>query len=220
MKYNLTHSKMNYIKSLVVIVIFSLFTLTSFAQTDQEEETLSLDSGTIDNQFEYVIKKSSGWRDERGQQYKVIKVNWLYELKAHTLDSLNAVHKDLIDTQISVDNQAKEINNLKTSLTNTESDLNNTKLEKDSISLFGLQMSKTGYNMLMWIIIAALIGFLLFFIYKFNNSNIVTKEAKKALSEIEEEFEEHRKTALEREQKVRRQLQDEINKQKVTKGNK
>ena len=30
----------------------------------------------------------------------------------------------------------------------------------------------------------------------------------------EEEFEEHRKTALEREQKVRRQLQDEINKQK------
>ena len=31
---------------------------------------------------------------------------------------------------------------------------------------------------------------------------------------IEEEFDEHRKTALEREQKVRRQLQDELNKQK------
>ena len=32
--------------------------------------------------------------------------------------------------------------------------------------------------------------------------------------EVEEEYDEHRKKALEREQKVRRQLQDEINKQK------
>jgi len=31
---------------------------------------------------------------------------------------------------------------------------------------------------------------------------------------LELEFEEHRRNALEREQKVRRQLQDEINKQK------
>jgi hypothetical protein len=31
---------------------------------------------------------------------------------------------------------------------------------------------------------------------------------------LDEEFETHRKTALEREQKVRRQLQDELNKQK------
>jgi len=212
---------MNYIKSLATIVLFSLCTITSFAQTNQEEEeTLSLDSGTIDNQFEYVIKKSSGWKDERGQQYKVTKINWLYELKAHTLDSLKAISKDLADTQITVDNQANEIAGLKTTLSNTEDDLKKTKSEKDSMSLFGIQMSKTAYNMVMWTIIAALLGLLLFFIYKFKNSNAITKEAKKSLSEIEEEFEEHRKTALEREQKVRRQLQDEINKQKVTKGNK
>ncbi|MDX1316484.1 MAG: tRNA (guanine-N1)-methyltransferase, partial [Xanthomarina gelatinilytica] len=49
---------------------------------------------------------------------------------------------------------------------------------------------------------------------KYKNSHVITKEAKKALEEIEVEFEEHRKTALEREQKVRRQLQDELNKQK------
>ena len=42
----------------------------------------------------------------------------------------------------------------------------------------------------------------------------VTKAAKKSLEDTELEFEEHRRVALEREQKVRRQLQDEINKQK------
>jgi len=77
-----------------------------------------------------------------------------------------------------------------------------------------MQMSKSGYNMLMWIIIAGLLALLVLFIYKFKNSNSVTKQAKNALAEIEEEFEEHRKVALEREQKVRRQLQDELNKQK------
>ncbi len=36
-----------------------------------------------------------------------------------------------------------------------------------------------------------------------------------ALAETEEEFEDHRKRALEREQKVMRRLQDELNKQKT-----
>ena len=42
----------------------------------------------------------------------------------------------------------------------------------------------------------------------------MTKQAKLSLAETEEEFEEHRRNALEREQKVRRQLQDMINEQK------
>ena len=82
------------------------------------------------------------------------------------------------------------------------------------MSLLGLQMSKTSYNILMWTIIGGLLTLLLIFIFKFKNSNSVTKAAKKALAETEEEFEEHRRSALEREQKVRRQLQDELNKQK------
>lgn len=211
---------MNYMKSLAAIVFIFLLSFTASAQTDSEEKKLSLNSGSIDNQFEYVIKKSSGWRDERGQQYKVIKINWLYELRAHTIDSLNAVHKNLLDTQGKVSTQNNEIEDLKSSLTKTQTDLENTNNEKNNMSLFGLQMSKTGYNMLMWSIIGALLALLIFFIYKFNNSNVVTKQAKLALSEMEEEFEEHRKVALEREQKVRRQLQDEINKQKDSKKTK
>jgi len=211
---------MNYMKSLAAIVFIFLLSFTASAQTDSEEKKLSLNSGSIDNQFEYVIKKSSGWRDERGQQYKVIKINWLYELRAHTIDSLNAVHKNLSDTQGKVSTQNNEIEDLKSSLTKTQTDLENTNNEKNNMSLFGLQMSKTGYNMLMWSIIGALLALLIFFIYKFNNSNVVTKQAKLALSEMEEEFEEHRKVALEREQKVRRQLQDEINKQKDSKKTK
>jgi hypothetical protein len=66
----------------------------------------------------------------------------------------------------------------------------------------------------MWSIIAGLFAFLLLFIYKFKGSNSSTREAKLRLDEVETEFEDHRRNALEREQKVRRQLQDELNKHK------
>ncbi|MDN3665456.1 tRNA (guanine-N1)-methyltransferase [Algibacter miyuki] len=205
---------MNFTKQLLSTVFALLLTASSFSQAtpDQEEEKLSLNSGSIDNQFEFVIRRSNSWQD-----YKTVKKTWLYTLKEHTLDSLKAVHKDLADTQVVVKTQVKEIADLKLNLSNTQSELDKTNTEKNNMALFGLQMSKSSYNVLMWSIIGALLALLLFFIYKFKNSNAVTREAKKNLEETEEEFEEHRKTALEREQKVRRQLQDEINKQKKSK---
>jgi len=205
---------MNNYKILVVfLIIFNLSHQTNAQQkVTEEEEKLSLNNGTLDNQFEFVIQRSNNYQD-----YKVVKKTWLYALKAHTLDSLKAINKNLVNTQNIVDTQSQEIAKLKSSLTNTQESLEETNLEKDSMSLFGLQMSKSGYNTLLWSVIGALLALLLLFIYKFKNSNTVTKEARKALAETEEEFEDHRRVALEREQKVRRQLQDELNKHKNSK---
>ena len=210
---------MNFSKVLTLLTL--LFSLSAIAQTtDTDDDKLSLSSGTLDSQFDYVIKKSNGWNDERGQSYRVIKTFWLTELKTHVLDSLKTIKKDGIATEITVKAQTKEIADLKTSLNNTQSTLDKTKSEKNNMSLLGIQMSKSGYSGLMWSIIGLLLVLLLFFIYQFKNSNAVTKEAKRVLADVEDEFEEHRKTAVEREQKVRRQLQDEINKQKIIKTKK
>lgn len=206
---------MKFFKYLSFTAFLFTFSSISFAQSDDDD--LSLQSGSIDSQFEYVLKKSGDFRGTNGQMYEAVKRNMLLTLRAHTIDSLKTVHKDLAATLIVVETQAKEITDLKENLSNTQTTLEKTNLEKNSMALFGMQMSKTGYNLLMWLIIAGLLALLLFFIYKFKNSNSITKRAKHALAEIEEEFEEHRKTALEREQKVRRQLQDEINKQKKSK---
>ena len=191
-----------------IVLLFSL--QIGFSQeTDPEEKQLSLDSGTIEDQFDYVIKKSG-----RYQEYKVVKQTWMYTLKSHVLDSLKEVHSELNATKNLVNTQESKISELQNTLTNTQKTLEDTNLEKDSMALFGLQMSKTNYNILMWSIIGALVGLLVLFMYKFKSSNSITKSAKQKLEEVELEFEEHRRSALEREQKVRRQLQDEINKQK------
>lgn len=203
---------MRFALNFAVIIMLALNLNVIEAQTtqDKSEDKLSLNSGTIDNQFEYVIQKSN-----RYQEFKVVKKTWLYALKAHTMDSLKALRQKLTDTQSIVDRQAANIESLQTNLSNTQSTLNKTEEEKNNMALFGVQMGKANYNVVMWSIVALLLACLLFFIYKFKNSNTLTRQAKLKLDEVETEFEEHRRIALEREQKVRRQLQDEINKNKA-----
>ena len=206
------NSNKNLLFTLLCLVAFNY---TNAQETDTDENKLSLTEGTIDNQFEYVIQRSNSYED-----YKVVKKTWLYALKAHTIDTLKVIQQNLSDTKLVVKNQAEEIKILKDNLANTNATLSTVKEEKNNMSLFGMQMSKAGYSALMWSFIAILLALLLLFIYKFRNSNIITKQAKKSLEDTEREFNEHRSIALEREQKVRRQLQDEINKQKTNKKDK
>ncbi|WP_296383713.1 tRNA (guanine-N1)-methyltransferase [Winogradskyella sp.] len=206
---------MKFLTKLAVIIVITLSFQTTNAQaSNQENEILSLNSGTIDSQFEYIFKKSGNFKGTKGQKYEAVKYSSLITLKAHVLDSLKTTYAKLENSEKVVGNQAKEIEDLKAKLGNTQSNLDLTNSEKNNMTLLGMQTSKTNYNVIMWSIIAALLAFLLFFIFKFKGSNSSTRDAKHKLEEVETEFEEHRRGALEREQKVRRQLQDELNKQK------
>jgi len=202
---------MKTLKFLAFTLIVVLSTNSIYAQTN---ETQTINDGSINDQFEYILRKSGNFKGTNGQAYEAVSRRMFLALQAHTIDSLKTIQEKLDNTRSTVETQQTEINTLKANLGTTQSTLDATNLEKNNMSLLGLQMSKASYNILMWSIIAGLLTLLLIFIFRFKNSNAVTKAAKKALTETEEEFEEHRRSALEREQKVRRQLQDELNKQK------
>lgn len=201
--------------SVILLVTMSLQSVNAQKSNDDDpEDKLSLNSGTIDSQFEYIFKKSGNFKGTNGQKYEAVKYAWLLTLKAHVLDSLKTTYTKLESSEKVVGTQAKEIEDLKAKLGNTQNNLDQTNTEKNNMALLGMQTSKTNYNVIMWSIVAGLLAFLLFFIYKFKGSNSATRDAKHKLDEVETEFEEHRRNALEREQKVRRQLQDELNKHK------
>ncbi|EIJ40114.1 hypothetical protein JoomaDRAFT_3167 [Galbibacter orientalis DSM 19592] len=191
------------------LILFSIFTV--IAQESDKKE-LSLTEGSIDNQFEYIFQKANNYQD-----YKVVKKNWLLLLKKNTLDSVARLEKELATSEQLTSTQKSKIDNLNKELASTNQQLATVTEEKDSISFFGALINKPAYKGIMWGIVAILALILGFFVYKFKNANTVTQEAQKSLAELEEEYEEHRRKALEREQKARRQLQDEINKQKLTK---
>jgi len=198
-------------KLLPYSILLALLSLT-LINLQAQSTPPSINDGGINEKFEFLVNKSNNYTDGKGQAYEVIRRSLFLSLKAHTLDSLNALQAKLDDTNNRVSTQQKEIDALQKNLTETEATLSATNEEKNNMSLLGMQMSKTSYNLLMWSTIAGLLAFLLIFIYRFQNSNAVTKAAKTSLAELENEFKDHRRTALEREQKVKRQLQDELNK--------
>ncbi len=185
----------------------------SSAQVTAQEDNLSLDKGTIDSQFEFLLKKSGNYNNNN-ISYEVVKRFWVNKIRKNILDTLKLNSDKINELKHTINTQQSETDALKNSLSKTTENLSAVTGEKDNMTILGISLNKGSYNFMVWTIIIVLFIFLLLFIYKFRNSNILTQEARSSLSELESEYEEHRRKALEREQKVRRQLQDELNKQK------
>ncbi|MEL6976528.1 MAG: tRNA (guanine-N1)-methyltransferase, partial [Bacteroidota bacterium] len=138
----------------------------------------------------------------------------LYQIKKNIFDSITTANTSIKNLTETIEGNNAEITNLSTKLKETTDNLNTITKEKDSISFFGALLGKGTYKAIMWAIVAGLLLLLILFIYKFRNSNFLTQQAKVALADLEKEYEDHRRKALEREQKVSRRLQDELNKNK------
>ena len=200
-------------KKFINVLSLTFFLCISAAVFGQEDESnepkASLDNGTIESQFDYLYRKSGSY-----QEYKVVKKTDYQKIKGNVLDSMSGLKKDLIDTKKLVEVQGNEIKSLKADLLTTNDNLTSVTKEKDNIQFLSIPMTKSAYNGLLWTIIFSLVALLLFFIFRFRSSNSITVQAKALLNDTEKEFEAYKAKALEREQKVRRELQDELNKQK------
>jgi hypothetical protein len=206
---------MKSLKSTLVILLALVFSLNSAQAQDEPVQELSLDKGSIASQFEYIYKKSGNYRAD-GRRYEVVRVIALDKLKQNVLDTLKVYADKEVELKTTIASQKSSIASLNDKLNETSNNLNSVTEEKDSMSFLGMLVSKVTYNTILWSTIACLLGLLLFFVYKFRQSNVLTQAAKESLSEVEVEFENHRRRALEREQVVNRKLQDELNKNRKT----
>ncbi|GAB1309406.1 hypothetical protein KH5_20890 [Urechidicola sp. KH5] len=207
---NKTPQNMKSINFLTLITLFIGF--NSFCQEIETTTKQTIDSGTIDDQFNYLIKNSN-----RYQEYKVVKRVWIDKLRGSVNDSLSELELEVNSLEKLVAEKDSEINNLSLNLSTQNNTIEQLNKEKNGITLFGAIVSKPIYNSLLWSIIAILIAGLAIYIFRFNRSNIVTKETKEKFDDLEQEYEGFRQRSLEREQQIRRKLQDEINKQKKDK---
>lgn len=192
---------------LVFVTAFNLNFQNTYAQ--EKNKTKSINEGNIEEQFGYLITKSNNYQD-----YKVVKKVLLNQLKNNTIDSINDLNDNLKLKDDKIKKQDSEISELNSKLIIVIKNYEAVSIEKDQLNFLGIATSKSIYNTLIWSLIGVLILIILILIYKFIECNRVTKHAKNQLLDLEKEYEDHRRIALEREQKVRRQLQDEINKQK------
>lgn len=162
---------------------------------------------TIENQFDNIYRTSSTY-----QNYKVINRDRFNTLKSSILDSLKVYSTSLSAKEKTITTKGVEIESLKKELAETNIKLKEAISKGNSFSFLGTEIAKGTYNLMVWALVGVLLAGLIHFIYQFAKSNTITKTALTDLEEVENEFEAHRKKTLEREQKLRRQLHDEINK--------
>ena len=181
-----------------------LFISISFAQKTKDTEEIS-----IRGEFDKLYRVSTNYKG-----YKVINKEKFLDLKQQVLDSSKASQNLLIEKNNLLKASRLDSKKNKDLLTLTKITLETALKKENSISFFGIQLSKFIYNLLLWTLVSLLLILVLYLSFKFQKNNFLTKRAAQNLKDVEHEYEQHRKKALEREQKLRRSLQDEMNKQR------
>ena len=200
---NLLKMKINVIQRLQ-IVLFLLFAIT----VSHAQET-SFSTNTIGSQFDYILNKSENYRD-----LKIVKRKWLENLKETVTSSYATIQTQLQDSKTTISQQKSEIDALKNKLQQTSATLSTYTNAGPTVTFLGIEFDQIVFGTIFSILFFGSLITAVFFVIRFNNSNVVTKHSVSVLSELEEEYQEYKRRSIEREQKISRQLQDEINKQK------
>ena len=78
----------------------------------------------------------------------------------------------------------------------------------------GILTNKSTYTLIVFVTLGLLLLIIIVLFIKYKSGFDIIKTTKSKLDETDEEFESFRQRSLEREQQIRRKLQDEINKNK------
>lgn len=186
------------------LFIFCLFVSVNTFSQKAKNDTLPLSK-----QFEQVYRRSSSYKD-----FKVIRKTTFQDLKENTLNSIKSIDEKLKIESLKNTRLEQEINNITKTHLELDLKLSNAILEKNTISFVGLKLKKNTFKIIIWSIFFMLIILICYLAYKLKDGVKITSQAKKELTRVEEEFNSYKKKSLVRDQKLRRQLQDEINKQR------
>ncbi len=188
-------------------ILFVILPLFFFSLSMTAQDSIQVKKNTLNEQMTDAFDKSNSY-----QEYKVIKKTQLATLKRNILDSVSSLEKRIATMESEVSQEKIAVDSLVQNLKKTKLNLAKAKEKEDGIEVFGILTSKATYNAIMWFIIVFLLLISGFLFYRFLNSHKITNAAQLKMAEMEIELEDYRKNSLEREQKLRRKLQDEINK--------
>ena len=190
--------KKNYLLlSLLVICSYS------FSQSDNDSIPSNNSLPTIIDKYDQLIEEGSTYKE-----YNMVKKKKVKSFRDEILASKDSL-ENIIDQQNNKQNELNEsIDNLEEELAETKQTSGQLRKRTDSIAFLGMQLEKTVYHFIVWSIIGilAVISILLFINYR--KSHVVTKATKESMRNLETEYEEYRRNAIEKQQQQGRKILD------------
>lgn len=179
------------------LIILSFFSLSITASWAQE---------TLSEQFYQLKKESNNY-----QEYEVIPRTELDAFWSVVEDSLQKQRNGITQRQATIQNQEARIDTLEQTLQTRNEELAENEYNSSRLSVLGVLVQKHSYVLFSFALYAGLLVFGLIFLFRFKRSNVVAVEKRKEFELAQEELESYKKKCRDREIKLRRELQTEIN---------
>ncbi|WP_242919887.1 hypothetical protein [Pontibacter liquoris] len=206
-------------KALFLPLFLVLFSTAVMAQGTPKEGSPA--ATALSNQFN-KLKSNSNSYQENNREYKVVNVEalnafWtnvqatLAEREKKLLNASKDTREELAQAQATIAQQKKQLQALRADNVKKDQEVQKSASAIANISVLGLDMPKQFYVILTGIIIIALLVVLAVVMAVYRKSKIVTDEKQRAYNEMEAELNESKKNAREKELKLKRDLQTEMN---------
>ena len=180
-------------------ILLILLFISNLVQAQTDEDSIP----SIVDQYDKLIEESSSYKEYQMIKEKDVEA-YRQELVANK-DSL----EDMIDTFKEEKSELKaNIEGLQSDLERTERNLEELQEATDSIGFFGMRLGKTTYHVIVWSIIGLLVVIAILLFINYRRSNVITKATKESMKNLEVEYEEYRRNAIEKQQQQGRQILD------------
>lgn len=182
---------------LLISALFFSVTLAS-GQTKMPEE---LTTATISGQIEYVEDHTRIY-----DNFRAIREDIYQKLNNNILDSLSAEKGRVAELKGSTANLNSRTDSLNTLLSSTRRQLDEVTDTKNKIRVLGLEINKTAYNTIMWILVGGLILLMAIGFLIFKRNLVVLLRTEKDLKELKDEFAAYRQSSRIAREKVEMDL--------------
>lgn len=170
-------------------------------------------SNRIATQFDYILQKSESYQD-----LKIVKRKLIESLQRDVLRSLSKIETELNSSKTTLSEQQSQIQSLQAKMTSLNAALSTYTNAGPTVTFLGIEFNQKVFATTFALLLFGSVALVLFFALRYKKSNAVSAHSKSVLAELEEEYQNYKQKSIEREQKISRLLQDEINKQKNTKA--
>jgi len=181
----------------VLLAIFCLSLASIQSLSAQYVTPAIMDTANLEAQLDYIHERTRIYND-----FRAIREDIFQKMKGNTLDSLNETKLRIATLNSRLTEKSSQIETLNSDLGRTKNERDEAIRNKDSFTFLGIQMNKALYSSIMWFISLGLAVMSVILVLLYKRTSMITIHTKKEFDEIREEFEAHKKSSREKQEKL------------------
>jgi len=184
-------------KIIQATIALAICVLTANSLNSQAQLPELLQTGELREQLDFIEERTRIY-----DNFRAIREDMFQKVKSNSLDTVAGLKRRIGELDYEIVVQQSAMDSLALLLEDTRNKLDIAVQNRDNMELLGLSMNKTGYNLIMWSVIAGLSFLLVTGFLLLKRSRVVMNRALSETEELKAEFEEFRKTSRETREKL------------------